>query len=58
MHFILEQLRLFGTAALVMVCATVGTVGLLKLIKRFAPEDSPSKDAIAQKWQDQQSKEE
>lgn len=58
MTFILEQLRMFGMVALVMVCATVGTVGILKLIKRFTPGDGFSKDPISKKLENQQNKEE
>lgn len=37
MAFILEQLRMFGMAALVMACAAAGTVGLIKTIEKIAP---------------------
>lgn len=37
MSFILSQLRMFGTVALVMICATVGTVGMIKIIKKILP---------------------
>ena len=33
MNYIFEQVRQLGTVALIMVCATVGTVGILKLLK-------------------------
>ena len=35
MGFIFASLRQLGMVALIMVCATAGTVGLLKLIKKF-----------------------
>lgn len=44
MAFILEQLRMFGMAALVMACAAAGTVGLIKAIEKFAlGENRPKK---------------
>lgn len=58
MAFILEQIRMFGMVALVMACATVGTVGILKLIKRFTPGDGFPKDLISKKLENQQNKEE
>lgn len=44
MNFILGQLKQLSTVATVMVCATGGTVGLLKLIGRFAPGAGFPKD--------------
>lgn len=58
MTFILEQFRMFGMVALIMVCAIVGTVGILKLIKRFTPGDGFPKDPISKKLENQQNKEE
>lgn len=58
MAFILEQLQMFGTVALVMVCAAVGTAGILKLIKRFTPGDGFPKDPVSKKLENQQGKEE
>lgn len=56
MAFILEQLQIFGMAALVMACAAVGTAGILKLIKRFTP--GFPKDPVSKKPENQQNKEE
>lgn len=56
MTFILEQLRMFGMVALVMVCATVGTVAVLKIIKRFTPGDEFPKDPISKKLENRQNK--
>lgn len=58
MAFILEQLRMFGMVALVMVCAAVGTAGILKLIKQFTPGDGFPKDPISKKLENQQNEEE
>lgn len=49
MNFILEQLRQLGMVALIMVCATGGTVGILNLIRRFTPGDGFPKDPISKK---------
>lgn len=37
MSFLLQQLRQLGMVGIVMVCATGGTVGLLKIIRKFIP---------------------
>lgn len=58
MSFILGQLQMFGMVALVMVCATVGTVCILKLIRRFTPGDGFPKDPISKKLENRQNREE
>lgn len=45
MDFILGQLQQLGMVALVMVCALGGTVGILKLIRRFTPGEGFPKDS-------------
>lgn len=46
MAFILEQLQMFGMAALVMACAAAGTAGLIKAIEKIAPwENNPAGSA-------------
>lgn len=49
MAFIAEQLRQLGMVAIIMACAAGGTVGMLKLIRRFTkgkgfPEDPTAKE--------------
>lgn len=58
MTFILEQLQRLGMVALIMVCAIVGTVGILKLIKQFTPGDGFPKDPISKALENQQNKKE
>lgn len=58
MAFILEQLRMFGMAALVMVCAAAGTAAILKLIQWFTPGHGFPKGPVSKRLEHQQSKEE
>lgn len=48
MSFILKQMQQLGMVVLVMISATGGTVGILKLIKRFAPGTGFPQDSISQ----------
>lgn len=57
MDFILGQLQQLGMVALIMLCATGGTVGILKLIKRFTPDTGFPKDPITKKLEENQKKE-
>lgn len=57
MDFILGQLQLLGTVVLVMACALVGTVGILKLIRRFAPGGALPRDPVSKKLEENQDKE-
>lgn len=57
MDFILGQFRQLGMVALIMLCATGGTVGILKLIKRFAPGTGFPKDLNMKKMEENQKKE-
>lgn len=52
MSFIWEQLQQFGIVAIIMICAIGGTVGILKLIKRFASGKSFPKDPVAKKLEE------
>lgn len=56
MDFILRQLQQLGMVAVVMVCATAGTVGLLKLIRRFTPGEGFPKDPTSKKLEEGQGK--
>lgn len=58
MGFILGQLRQLGMVALVMACALVGTVGIIKLIKWFVPGEGFPKDPITRKLAEDSEKEE
>lgn len=49
MDFVLGQLGQLGMVVIIMACATGGTVGLLKLIKRFSPGKKISKDTVSKK---------
>lgn len=40
----------------IMVCATAGTVGLLKIIKKIMPEDVFPKDPISRKLEEENEK--
>lgn len=37
MNFLLHQLEQLGMVAVIMVCALLGTVGIIKLIRKFFP---------------------
>lgn len=52
MTFILGQLRQLGMVAIVMVCATGGTIGLLKLIRWLTPGGAFPKDPLSEKPED------
>ena len=43
--------------ALVMACALGGTVGILKLIRKFAPGNGFPKDPISRKLEEREDKE-
>lgn len=49
MSFIVEQLQQLGMVVIIIVCAVGGTVGVLKLIKRFTPGKDFPKDPVAKK---------
>lgn len=53
MSFIFEQLHQIGMIALIMGCAVGGTVGILKLIKRFAPGKDFPQDPISKKLEEE-----
>lgn len=57
MDFILRQLQQLGMVAVVMLCATVGTVRLLKLIKRFTPGEGFPRDPISKKLEESRKEE-
>lgn len=57
MDFILGQLQQLGMVALVMVCALGGTVGILKLIRRFTPGEGFPKDPISRKLEEDRDRE-
>lgn len=52
MGFILEQAKNIGMTAIIIVCALGGTVGILKLIKRFSPGKDFPKDPVAKKLEE------
>lgn len=54
MDFIFGQLRQLGMVVIVMLCATGGTVGILKLIKWFMPGTDFPKDPISKKLDENQ----
>ena len=53
MNFIFGQLQQIGMVALIMGCAVGGTVGILKLIKRFAPGKDFPQDPISKKLEEE-----
>lgn len=57
MAFVLGPLRQLGTVAVVMLCATGGTVGLIKLIQRFTPGGLP-KDPLSERLEESKKREE
>lgn len=57
MVFILGQLQMFGMVVLVMACATVGTVGMLKLIRRFTPGGGFPRDPVSKRLENRQDRE-
>lgn len=54
MDFILGQLKQLGMVAIVMLCATGGTVGILKLIKQLTPGAGFPKDPVSKKLEERQ----
>ena len=46
MAFIIHQLQQFGMAAITMICALFGTVGMIKLIKIFFHVDNLPTDLL------------
>ena len=52
MSFVWEQLQQLGMVAIIMICAVGGTVGILKLIKCFAPGKDFPKDPVAKKLEE------
>lgn len=49
MSFLLQQIQQLGTVAIVMVCAVIGTVGILKIIRKITPEGGFPQDPISKK---------
>lgn len=49
MGFLLQQIQQLGMVAIVMVCATGGTIGILKIIRKITPGDGFPKDPISKK---------
>lgn len=39
MRFLMEQVRNLISAGVIMACAAGGTIGMIKVIRRFAPEE-------------------
>lgn len=54
MSFILEQLGQLVMVVVIMACALVGTIGIIKLIKRFSKDGELPKDPIAKKLEEMQ----
>lgn len=52
MSFVLGQLGQIGMVAIIMACATGGTVGFLKLIKHFTSGKDFPKDPVAKKLEE------
>lgn len=52
MSFIWDQFQQLGMVVIIMICAVGGTVGILKLIKRFSPGKDFPKDPIAKKLEE------
>lgn len=57
MGFILEQVKTIGSVAVIMACAGGGTIGILKLIKRFSPNGELPKDPISKKLEEKEREE-
>lgn len=49
MGFLLQQIQQLGMVAIVMVCATGGTIGILKIIRKITPGDGFPQDPISKK---------
>lgn len=52
MEFILEQLGQLAMVIVIMACALVGTIGIIKLIKHFSKDGKLPKDPIAKKLEE------
>lgn len=57
MSFLVGQLQQIGMVALIMGCAVGGTVGILKLVKRFAPGKDFPQDLISKKLEEERKRE-
>ena len=49
MSFLLQQIQQLGMVAIIMVCAIIGTVGILKIIRKITPGNSFPQDPISKK---------
>lgn len=49
MSFLLQQIRQLGMVAIVMVCATGGTIGILKIIRKIIPGDVFPQNPVSKK---------
>lgn len=49
MSFLLQQIQQLGMVAIIMVCAIIGTVGILKIIRKITPGDGFPQDPISKK---------
>lgn len=47
------MLKMIVLVPVIMVCATGGTVGLMKLIKKFSPNGELPKDPIVRKFEEE-----
>lgn len=56
MSFVIEQLKQLGMVAVIIGCAVGGTVGMLKLIRHFTPENDFPKDPVARELSEQETK--
>ncbi len=50
------MLKMIILVPVIMVCATGGTVGLMKLIKKFSPNGELPKDPIVRKFEEEAKK--
>lgn len=56
MKFIVEPVQQIGMVFIIMACAAGGTVGILKLIRRFSPGKEFYKDPISKKLEEEKKK--
>lgn len=49
MSFLLQQIQQLGMVVIIIVCAIIGTVGILKIIRKITPGDGFPKDPISKK---------
>lgn len=56
MGMLLGMLQQLGTVAVIMVCAIGGTIGILKVIKKFTPGNGFPKDLISKKLEKERKK--